>query len=287
MREAFLRRLARRKDGAVEMLTVSDSKLATAITIIRSRRAVTRCAIGCGGARSRALLPVVSRMGGVVSLSLSDVSTVTISKKPNSFAKLEVKSTATGKLKLTLKGPLVRIPAISTLTCGICKYNSLVYPVVSTEEGRICAKLCSFSRRIGSKARLARTTFRIRRRRVTVTMRRLVNGLGTCGHPIMFLKSKMPICHRVLRRKLRIPCSFTPSCVGHRETTMMKTLNVTCCCTKGCRATRTRGPSCLHISRTRHRHTRHRGRTGARIHRVAVRSNTMITRVRRRSFSST
>lgn len=131
----------------VGVLTLSDSKVITSMTIIRSSALLTRCAMGCGGARSRALLPVLSRVIGVARLRLRSMSTVTITTKPKSFAKLHVNSTATGNLKLTLGGPLMTMPAMSTLTCGLCSTRKLVYPVVSTEEGRMCAKVCEFRRR--------------------------------------------------------------------------------------------------------------------------------------------
>lgn len=103
----------------VGVLTLSDSKLITDITIMSSSGLVKRCAVGCGGARSRALLPVLSRITGVARLSLGAVSFVTISTKPKSFAKLHVNSTATGKLTVTLSGRVISMPAMSTLTCGL------------------------------------------------------------------------------------------------------------------------------------------------------------------------
>ncbi len=119
------------------------------ISIARSKSILFRGISEDNPSRTIRLKIFMSRTLSCVSGRTVPFSTMTMDYNPNSCANLHVNISVTGKVYCTHNLGLVTIPALRLLYipillhCSSLSRSTLLYPVVSTQEVRICTTLCS------------------------------------------------------------------------------------------------------------------------------------------------
>lgn len=185
------------------VLRVRASATIYSMTMDRSKRGVFIGRSLGKPSRTISLKMFISRTLSFVSDRTVPLSTMTIDYNPKSCAKLHVNISVTGNVYCKHGIPLVNVPALRILDmpillCRRLPRSTLLYPVVSTQQVRMCTTVCSHTLGIGHRV----STSVISRGSCLRCLRR---------RPICFFKGKTTGYHRgVARPGTRFVSSLRP-----------------------------------------------------------------------------
>lgn len=200
----------------MRILALDSSGLVASVAVVEEEQTIAEYTVNYKKTHSQTLLPMLDEIVRMTELDLTTIDAIAVAGGPGSFTGLRIGSATAKGLGLALGKPLIHIPTVDGLACGLYGTKGLVCPIMDARRNQVYTGIYRVE-----------DAFEIIEPQMAVAVEELAEKLNTYGESVIFLGDGVPVYQHLFGELLTVPYRFAPLHLNRQRAAAIGALAVT------------------------------------------------------------